>query len=297
MNIFDILKNTFSDIPSPEFCAKLPENLYPFYLKKFYKNKTQNDLDLKNPTSYSEKIQWLKLYDTTPLKTKYSDKIAVREFIAETIGPEYLKPIFNVYNSFEEINFEEIPEYFVLKTNHSCNTNRARKKSLISDLGIQQLKEFYAKKMKENYAFVNGFELQYKDIIPKLFIEKYIPKLIQYSVLCFNGQVEYINVGVPQREIIASTWYDKNLQKQPFDIYYMTSRDIIAPIDPKLAEEIIACSEKLCKNFRLVRCDFAYSQKNNKIYFEEMTFTPLSGIAPFTPYEYENILGSKILLN
>lgn len=297
MNILDIVKNVFSETPSVKFYKNLPKALYPFYLKKFYEYKTGNVLNLKNPKTFCEKIQWLKLYDSTPLKTIYSDKIAVREFIANTIGSQYLKPIFKIYNSFDEINFEELPEYFVLKTNHSCQTNRARKKSIITQNGMKELKEFYDRKLKENYAFVNGFELQYKNIEPKIFVEKYIPKAIQYSVLCFNGQVEYINVGEPQQELVASTWYDKNLEKQPFDIFYMTRRDVIAKIDPKIAEEAITCSEKLCKGFKLVRCDFAYSQKNNKLYFEEMTFTPSSGIAHFTPYEYEVLLGSKILLN
>lgn len=295
MNIKEIYTNTFKEMPSPEFCAKLHPSLYPFYLKRIYKFKTGKNLNLNNPKTFCEKIQWLKLYQSTPEKTRLADKILVRDYVKEKIGSYYLKPVVGIYDSFEEINFNELPEIFVLKTNHACETNNARKKSLISEQGMKNLADFYEKKLKENYAFKNGFELHYSDIKPKIFVEKYVPKIIQYCAFCFDGEVEYIHVEQPLPEGMGTTWYDTKYNKLPFDLHFYTNQ-IVAPIDTKIAEEVIECSKKLSKGFSLVRCDFAFCRKNNKLYFEEMTFTPTSGFGYLAPYKYEYEVGEKLTL-
>lgn len=285
-------KNTFEEEPSYEFCKKLPKFLYPFYLKRIYQYRTGRTLNLKNPKTYCEKIQWLKLYDSNSTKTELADKIKVRKYVAEKIGEKYLKKIYGIWDDIDEIDFNTLPPYFVLKTNHSCGTNYIVKKSILTDDIRKEIREKYKKSMAEDFSFVAGFEMHYTNIERKIFAEEFINNVKQeYEVLCFNGKPKYICLADFTGQEVKCGWFDKDFKLQPF--YVKGKKKIEAPeIDYNIASEIWECSEKICPNQKLVRCDFMIS--NQKIYFGELTFTPLSGFRHFEPIEYETILGDMI---
>ena len=295
MSLLDWYKYTFKEEPSYDFCKKVPKFLYPFYLEKIYKFRTGKTLNLRNPKTYCEKIQWLKLYDANMMKTELADKIKVRKFVAEQIGEKYLKKIYGVWNDFDEINFDSLPPYFVLKTNHSCGTNHITKKSLLVGEEMQKVRNRYKRDMAQDFSFVAGFEMHYTNIERKIFAEEFINNVKQeYEILCFNGEPKYICIADFTGNDIKCGWFDSNFELQPF--YVKGKRKIEAPeIDVNIAKELWECSEKLCKNHKLVRCDFMIS--NKKIYFGELTFTPLSGFMLFEPIEYERILGDMIDLH
>ena len=156
----------------------------------YYKKKS---LNIDNPKT-NEKIKWLKLYDSTPKKTYLTDKYLVRRWIKKKIGEEYLIPLIGVYDKFEDINFKNLPKDFVIKCNHGCGYNIIVKDKFSLNLTI--VKSKIDKWMDENYAFKNGLELQYRDIKPKIIIEKYMDDntgdLRDYKFHCFNGKPKFL---------------------------------------------------------------------------------------------------------
>lgn len=143
------------------FYRCIPKCLYPLLLKGWFRIHRGYKLNLKQPERFTEKIQWLKLYDTTPLKTRLSDKYSVRSWVAERIGEEYLIPLLGVWDRFEDIDFDKLPDQFVLKANHGCAMNIiVRDKSKFNQREAQKKFKTW---MKMNFAYRSGFEMQYKD--------------------------------------------------------------------------------------------------------------------------------------
>ena len=140
------------------FKKNTDEKDFPQMLKKWYKKRTGRELNLENPQTFNEKIQWLKLYDNSPLKTKLADKYLVRDWIKQEIGEEYLIPLLGVWNSFDEIDFDKLPEQFVLKANHGCAWNIIVKDK--SKFDKAKAKKKFDKWMRRNYAYKAGLELQ-----------------------------------------------------------------------------------------------------------------------------------------
>lgn len=264
-------------------------------LFKWYKKVTGCNLNLDNPQTFNEKIQWLKLYDSTPLKTRLADKYLVRDWVKEKIGEQYLIPLLGVYDKFEDIDFEELPDQFVIKCNHGSGYN-----IIVTDkekLNLYDTKQKINKWMKENYAFKYGFELHYRDIKPLIIIEEFLEEIsnniYDYRFFCCNGKVEQIWLDVGsgtnehKRKIFDRNWNEFNITvKWPV---------LEAKIEkPKNLSMMIKLSEKLSTDFPLVRVDFY--NINSKIYFGEMTFTSMSGTGKFQP-SYEDLnLGKKISL-
>lgn len=249
-------------------------------LKKWYYNKTKKILNLQNPQTYNEKIQWSKLYDSTPIKTALADKYLVRNWVTEKIGDKYLIPLLGVYNSFEEINFDELPNQFVIKCNHGCAYNIIVKDK--SKLDLKNTKSKLDKWMNENFAFRNGCELHYRDIKHKIIIEKFIENknsggdLYDYKFWCFDGKVKYIQF-LSERNLdgLKMAFYDKNWEKQHFVYNHpLDHKNIEKPYN---LDEMIELAEKLADGFNHVRVDF-YRLDDGTIYFGEMTFTSASGI-------------------
>ena len=164
-------------------------DIYKRELKNWWYIHKKKPLNLENPQSFNEKIQWLKLYNSIPIKTQLTDKYLVRRWVAEKIGEEYLIPLLGVYNEFEEINFDELPNQFVIKCNHGSAYNIIVKDKAF--LNYTDAKSKIDKWMNENYAF-RGLELQYKNIAPKVIVEKYMDDgsgdLKDYKITCFNGR-------------------------------------------------------------------------------------------------------------
>lgn len=263
-------------------------------LKLKYFLKFKRNLNLKSPKYFTEKIQWLKLYDCKPIKTTLADKILVRNWIKEKIGEEYLKKIYGIYNSFEEINFSELPQEYAIKANHGCNMQL-----LVIEGGkfdYESTKKRFNGFLKTNYAYKSGFEMQYRDIKPLLFTEEYIKntnEIYEYLFFCFNGKAEYVLFASNKRTSnVCCTMFDINWNNLHFN-YGGTLHKHNIP-KPDNFDKMVEIAETLSKGFIFVRVDL--HNVNGKIYFGEMTFTPASGYMFFNPAKYDRILGDKLYL-
>lgn len=259
-----------------------------------YFRKTGRILNLKSPKLFTEKIQWLKLYDCTPIKTRLCDKLEVREWIDEKIGGEYLKKIYGIYDTFEEIDFSNLPEEYVIKTNHGCNMQllviEGGKVDYVRD------RERFTRHLNINYAYKSKYELQYKDIKPRLFIEEYIKntnEIFEYLFFCFNGEPRYVLFASNKRTPdIKCTMFDINWNNCHFNYGGRLHNESIPK--PENFEKMCEIARILSKDFKFVRVDL--HNVNGKIYFGEMTFTPASGYMKFNPPEYNRVLGDMLIL-
>ncbi|MCR4744606.1 MAG: glycosyltransferase [Lachnospiraceae bacterium] len=276
----------------------LREEDYPAALKKWYKKITGRTLNLDDPKTYDEKIQWLKLYDKNPLKTTLSDKYAVRDWVRDTIGEEYLIPLLGAWDRFDEIDFSALPRRFVLKANHASGWNiivRSKK-----NLNIRAARRKFNRWMSTDFALIEGFELQYRDIKRKIIAEEFIENggnnLFDYKYHCFNGKPEFIEYigdrlsGQPRLMFLGLDWTPEIFTDGTYPLY-----DEVPP-RPDCLEEMNELASKLCKGFPYVRVDL-YAMDDGSVKFGEMTFTPGSGKhGGWTPQEYERILGDMIVL-
>ena len=174
-----------------DYCLELKPEQYEQELKLWFKKKTGKSLDLISPKSFNEKIQWLKLYNSTPLKTILADKYLVRNYVKEKIGEGYVLPLLGVYDSFEEIDFDKLPNEFVLKANHGSGWNLIVKDKM--DIDYNDAKKKFFVWTRTNFAFKNGFELHYANILPKLIVEEYHPCKYEYQFWCFNGNPHFVS--------------------------------------------------------------------------------------------------------
>lgn len=290
-----------NDIGEPpyeyNFLINLPEKEYPKYLKKMFKAITGENLNLKNPKTFNEKIQWLKLYDSFPLKTQLTDKVLVRDWIKEKIGEEYLKPVFQVCNSFDEIDFDSLPNEFIIKCNHGCKWHY-KIKNKIKFLQIPQLFNFVKKRfddwMQTEFFPWAGFEMQYKGIMPAIIIEQLIGNdddecPVEYEVYCFNGKPMYYQ-KIKYAKNVECCVYDSSFCEVgfAFDASYSLVHE---PLDECLYS-ISGLSEKLAQSFKFVRVDWIFYK--GKFYFNEMTFTPFSGFFTFKDKKINEYLGQLL---
>lgn len=262
-------------------------------LKYFFK--TKKILNLKEPKLFTEKIQWLKLYDNLPIKTLLADKILVRKWVKDKIGQEYLKKIYGIYNTFEEVDLFSLPNEYVIKTNHGC-----KMQLLVIEGGnfdYEAVKKKFNGYLKTNYAYNSGFEMQYKNIRPLLFIEEYIKntnELFEYLFFCFNGKAKYVLFASNKRtNDIRCTMFNTSWENLHFNYGGRLHNKNIDK--PKNFDKMVEIAEILAKGFLFVRVDL--HNVNGKIYFGEMTFTPSSGYMVFKPQKYDYILGQMLELN
>ena len=270
---------------------------YKTDLQNWYRRATGQYLNLDNPRTFNEKIQWLKLYDSTPLKTRLADKYLVRDWVKEKIGEQYLIPLLGVYDKFEDIDFDKLPNQFVIKCNHGCAYNIIVKDK--SKLDLAEAKAKLDKWMSENFAFKAGYELHYRDIKPKIIIEKFIENkgtddLYDYKFWCFNGKLAYIQF-LSERNLsgLKMAFYDRKWNKQTFVYSHPLDKKTIKK--PDNLDEMIQLAEALSKGFPCVRVDF-YRLNDGTIYFGEMTFTSASGNCKWNDEHINRALGNMIKL-
>ena len=252
---------------------------YPNILKKWYYKKLGKPLNLENPTTFNEKIQWLKLNDSTPEKTLLADKNLVREYIKEKIGEEYLVPLLGVYSKFDDIDFAALPDKFVLKCNHGSSMN-----AIITDkssINIKKLKTKFDTWMRENFGFVKGLQLHYNNIPHKIIAEEYIGTEDDYpddyKIFCFNGKPALIEYETNRKKQVSANFFYTNWQQLNFKYYLPVCNKEIKK--PSKLSKMLEIAKILSKGFKFVRVDL-YSQED-KIYFGELTFTPGNGISKF----------------
>lgn len=292
------LKNEFYKFKAEtqyKMCKYLPEEKYADYLKEWYYENTGGILDLENPKTFNEKIQWLKLYDSTPLKTRLADKYLVRDWVKEKIGEEYLIPLLGVWDKFDDIDFSELPDKFVLKCNHGCCYNIIVKDK--SKLNIEDTRKKINKWMNEDFAYKAGLELHYSAIPRKIIAEEYIETknndLQDYKFMCMDGDIKVIWVDKDRytdhkRNLYDTDW--KFLDKQ-INTHYKHFKHCDKPHNFEKMKEF---AKLMSKGFALARVDFY--ENNDKLYFGEMTFTTSSGTEKTYPASYDLELGNMLKL-
>lgn len=272
------------------FIRSLFESDYDFTVRKF-KKIFKYKLDLKNPKTFNEKLQWKKLYDKNPLYTLSADKVLVRYLVKEKIGEQYLIPTLQITDDAKNIDFDSLPNSFILKANHACGWNKiVRDKSKINRKEIVKICSNW---LNHNYYYI-GREWIYKNIKPLVIIEELISDETppDYKFHCFNGEIDSIQYDTGRYKDIRRDFYDENWNKMDLRKNAPNS-DIAAPRPEKL-EEMKEIARKLSADFDYVRVDLFYV--NNKIYFGELSFIVGGGFSPFDPQEYDKKLGDKLNL-
>jgi len=268
------------------------------YLKIKYKYKMGKKLNLKNPQTFNEKLQWLKLYDRNPLYTKLVDKYEVKQYIAEVLGEEYIIPTLGIYDSFEEIDFSKLPQKFVLKCTHDSGGLIICKDK--NSLNMEDAKKKLNKSLKNNFYYYHR-EWPYKNVKPRIIAEEYMEDenskdLIDYKFYCFNGEPKIVSVGQGAKgnHIKRISFLNMNFERASFKRSDYEGFEIIPP-KPLNYDKMIEISRILSKNHDFLRVDLY--EINDRIYFGELTFSPCSGYLPFEPKEYDKILGDWIKLS
>ncbi|NLE04472.1 MAG: glycosyl transferase [Crenarchaeota archaeon] len=286
-------KRLFSTLGRNEFLNWIPDKPY---LKIAYYYETGKKLDLNNPVTFNEKLQWLKLYDRKPQYTIFADKYAVRDYIKQRIGGKYLIPLIGVYDTVDEIPWDELPNKFVLKCTHGSKSN-----IICTDknrLDIKRSKTQLSQWMKKNW-FWFGREWPYKNLRPRIICEEFMEdasggQLKDYKFYCFHGEPKVIQV-ISERNNGHYYIDHYDLEWNKFIIPRKNySKDPVAQDKPKDLDEMISISRELSKNIPFARIDLYNTESG--ISFGEITFFPVSGFIDFSDQQTDYLLGSWLRL-
>lgn len=254
------------------------------------------ELDLENPKTFNEKIQWLKLYDRSAIHTVTADKFLSRKYISDIIGEQYLVPLILQTFNPDYLTANELPDYpFIIKANHDCGGTMIIKNK--KDIDWNMVRNFFRTRLKKNYYYY-GREWQYKNIKPRIIVEKLLTNtngdvVYDYKVYCFNGKAKIVAVDKDREKSTKSrNWYDLDWNKK--DIYWNTMGDNSIIEKPKCFDEMIELSEKMARSFPFLRVDW-YLLKN-QLFIGELTLHPGSGFVRFSPEKWDTILGDYLKL-
>lgn len=265
----------------------------PFLKLRFWA-RVGKRLDFKTPKTFNEKLQWLKINDKNPEYTKMVDKYEVRDYISEKIGEEYLIPLLGVWDKFEEIDFDSLPNQFVLKCTHDSGGLVICKEK--SKLDIKKAEKKIKKSLKRNFYKLTR-EWPYKNVKPRIIAEKFMTDSLQgdgladYKVLCFGGEAKLIELHLDRygkrhtQDIYDVNWNKTTISQDG----YISDRIIEKPAQ---MDKIIELSRLLSKGIRHVRIDWYIIEE--KIYFGEITFFDGSGFSPFDDEKDDLYIGSLI---
>ena len=267
------------------------------YLKEKYKRVFSRNLCLDQPATFNEKIQWLKLYDHKPTYTVMVDKYRVRDYIADKIGEEYLIPLLGVWDSPDEINFDALPEQFVMKCNHNSGFGMCICTDK-SKLDVTKVKKALWRGLKQNY-YLTGREWPYKDVPRKIIAEQFMKSdaggLTDYKIHCFNGEPKVILVC---KDRFAETGLTEDFfspQWEHLDLRRPRYPNASGPIpQPEELSQLLSLARILSRDVPFLRVDFYIIA--HQIYFSELTFYPASGFERFVPEAWDQILGDWLTL-
>ena len=265
------------------------------YLKIRYYATFKKFLNLKNPQTFNEKLQWLKLNDRKDIYTKMVDKYEAKSYVSKIIGNKYIIPTLGIYNNFDEIDFNKLPNQFVIKCTHDSGglvivTDKSK-------LDIKKAKKKINKSLKRNYYYL-GREWPYKNVKPRIIVEKYMKdnkdtSMRDYKFFCFNGNPYCILLCNDRNTELKETFFDLNWKILPFK---RPNHSIDTNIEkPHNLDKMIEFSKKLSLNIPFLRVDFY--EINGNLYFGELTFYPAGGFSKFEPEEWDLKLGNLIDLN
>ena len=290
--MYNFLKKVFKKLAFCELLNWMPSKPYIslYYYFSFHKK-----LDLKNPKTYNEKLQWIKLYDHKPIYSRMVDKYTAKEYASSLIGEEYIIPTLYVWDRAEDIDFSQLPDNVVLKTTHDSGGVKILDRKL--GYNEEEIRAFFKKRLKRSLYNITR-EWPYKDVKPRIIAEPFLEddetkELRDYKIYTFNGEPAYY--------FIAQGRQSKNTHMDYFDLDnnriemtwgYPNSEN--PPAKPDCIEKMIELSRKLAAGTIELRVDFYYV--NGKIYFGELTFFDGSGFSPIVPDEWDYRLGEKITL-
>ncbi|MGE5579016.1 MAG: ATP-grasp fold amidoligase family protein [Bacillota bacterium] len=265
------------------------------YLKLLFSCRMGYPLDLDNPKTFNEKLQWLKIHDRDPRYTMMVDKYAVRQWVADSIGEEHLIPLIGVWDSFEEIDFDSLPERFVLKCTHDSGSTVLCKDKAKFDSWDRC--RFIRKRMSLNY-YALGREWPYRNVKPRIIAEELMvdesgTELKDYKFFCFDGEPKVLLVATGRQIENHVNFYDMRFNRIPLKITYPNTEQEIKR--PPGFDEMLHYAQILSRGIRHVRVDFY--DVNGRVYFGEMTFYHLGGMGRFDPPEYDRLWGDWIRLS
>ena len=269
------------------------------YLKLAYKGMYGRELNLNSPQLFTEKIQWLKLHDRKERYIRLVDKVQVKEYVKKSIGESIIVPTLGIWDSYEDINFEELPEQFVLKCNHDSGSVIVCKNK--SEFDAQSARDRLNKGLNKD-PFFYGREWPYKFVERKIIAEEFLADnntssndLKDYKMYCFNGQPIYCQVISDRSTLEKIDFYDMDWRHQPFVGLTpgVKNSDKLIP-RPRNFDRMKSYSSVLSNDTFFCRVDFY--EVNGELFFGEITFYPKAGFGVFTPDEWDYKLGQMIHL-
>ncbi len=280
--------------------------LFPdkLYLQLLFRLKMGCKLDLSKPKTFNEKIQWLKLYNRNPFYTTLVDKFAVKDYVAKIIGEEHVIPTLGVWNNANDIDFDKLPDQFVLKTTNGGGGDVIickDKSKFDKDEVVNHLNRGLKKKIYMRYR-----EWPYKNVPLRIIAEKYIDfenssnnkdssDLVDYKFFCFNGMPKFCQVIRNRNTKETIDFYDMEWNHMPFvGLNPVVKNGLNSVAKPQKLKGMISICEKLSEGFPFLRVDLY--NVDEKIYFGELTFFPNSGFGAFNPDEWNYRLGNMLTL-
>lgn len=268
------------------------------YLEYMFRARMGQKLNLSNPQTFNEKLQWLKLYDRKDIYSTMVDKYEVKKYVSSIIGDEYIIPTLGVWSDFDGITFSDLPEKFVLKCTHDSGGLVICRD--INSFDKENAKKKIEKSLKNNYYLRGGREWPYKNVKPRVIAEKFMQdgieiELKDYKFYCFNGEPKflYLSQGLENHSTAHISFVNLDRTFAPFGRSdYLSFKKL--PCKPKNFELMIVIAKKLSKGIPFLRVDLY--EINERVYFGELTFSPVSGFMPFEPPEADEKVGDLLIL-
>ena len=264
--------------------------------EKFY-NQVGYELNLENPQTFNEKINWMKLFYRNDLMTRIVDKYEFKNYIKEQLGDGYTVPLLGVWNNVDDIDFDKLPDKFVLKSNAQSEKKYIKVIENKNELDTSALRKELRNWLVPEYTLITSFCWAYNNVKPKIIAEEYIDipnNSTEFKVFCFNGNANFVLIELdyfgknPKR-----AFYDRNFIETEFKIGKMPK--ISLNEKPKNFDKMIEIADNLSKHFPFVRCDFYDIE--GKIYIGEMTFFSGGGYSYIEPLVWGNKLGELLDLS
>lgn len=268
------------------------------YLGKLFKIRMGKELNLKSPQTFNEKLQWLKLYDRKPVYTTMVDKFEAKEYVADIIGEEHIIKTLGVWEKFEDIDFDSLPNQFVLKCTHDSGGLAICTDKALFD--YEKAKNKIEKSLKTNYYF-NSREWPYKNVKPRIIAEQYMEDqnetegLTDYKFYCFNGEPKflYVSSGLQNHATANISFVTMEWEFAPYERSdYAPFKSL--PNKPKTFDKMISICKMLSKDVPFLRVDLY--EIEGEVYFSELTFSPCSGFIPFKDSKHDYEIGQMLVL-
>jgi hypothetical protein len=267
------------------------------FLSLYYRWQFDRKMHWRNPRTFNEKLQWLKVYNRKAEYSTLVDKYSVKQYIADKLGERFVVPVLGVWDRPEDIEWDKLPERFVVKCSHDCGGSVICRNK--AELNIEEATKKLKQAFSQDYYIANGREWPYKNVVKRIFAEQFLVDkdghLNDYKFFCFGGEPKYCSV-ISGREVkkVCIDFFDKDWNHQPFHqpgFYPFAETEIKKP---ECYDQMWEYARILAADKPFVRIDFY--EVDGKVYFGEVTFFPTSGFGPFAPEEWDMTFGSWINL-